>query len=80
MISDLKLGKAAGLDILINEIYIYACDNLPTKLTCLFDNVFNSGLFPKAWSDGVIVPLHKKGSVNIVDNYRGITLPLEIAH
>ena len=32
------------------------------------------GHFPSKWSEGLIVPLHKKGDVNSVDNYRGITL------
>ena len=26
------------------------------------------------WVDGVVIPIHKKGSKNTVDNYRGITL------
>ncbi len=30
--------------------------------------------FPDSWSDGHIIPLHKKGNINSTNNYRGITL------
>ena len=40
----------------------------------LFNVVFEKGYFPSKWSEGFIVPLHKKGDVNLVENYRGITL------
>ena len=32
------------------------------------------GYFPSVWSEGYIVPIHKKGNIHNVDNYRGITL------
>ena len=35
---------------------------------------FQNGYFPSIWTNGIIVPLHKKGSLNNVDHYRGITL------
>lgn len=73
-IAELKSGKAAGHDLLINELYVCACELLAPKLTCLFNNVFQSGFFPKIWSDGIIVPIHKNGSKSHVGNYRGITL------
>ena len=44
-ISDLKVGKAAGHDILINELYIKAMDILTPKLVCLFITVFQSIFF-----------------------------------
>lgn len=46
---------------------------LPYILT-LFNKIFDIGYFPESWSEGLVVPLHKKGSVNDVNNYRGITL------
>ena len=43
-------------------------------LVDLFNFVFESGTFPSDWSDGLLVPLHKKGSFCDPGNYRGITL------
>ena len=40
----------------------------------LFNVIFEKGYFPSKWTEGFIVPLHKKGDVNQVENYRGITL------
>ena len=40
--SELRYGKAAGHDLLINELYInvYPCEALTPKLSCLFNRVF----------------------------------------
>ena len=35
---------------------------------------FSLCYFPKAWSEGFVVPLHQNGSLNNETNYRGITL------
>ena len=67
-IKGLKYGKSAGPDLLINEFYVNACGALTDKLTLLFNIVLNSGYFPNKWTEGVIVPIHKKGSTNLVDN------------
>ena len=40
----------------------------------LFNKIFDTGIFPDARGDGYIVPLHKKRSIENVENYRGITL------
>ena len=68
-IKGLKYGKSAGPDLLINEFYINACGALMDKLTLLFNIVLNSGYFPNKWTEGVIVPIHKKGSKNCLRDY-----------
>ena len=40
----------------------------------LFNGILNSGRFPKQWTEGILIPLHKNGCKNDVNNYRGITL------
>ena len=70
----LRTNKSAGPDKLINEFFIYGKDILSTTLLILFNKLFGMGYFPKEWSEGSIIPLHKKGSINDVENYRGITL------
>ena len=43
-------------------------------LHSLFNKLLRAGYFPSSWAEGHVVPLHKKGDVNNVNNYRGITL------
>ena len=43
-------------------------------LLSLFNKIFEISCFPTSWSEGYIVPLHKKGSTKHVHTYRDITL------
>ena len=43
-------------------------------LFTMFKNIFKFGYFPELWSEGLVIPFHKKGNLNDVNNYRGITL------
>ena len=70
----LKNGKSSGLDLFLNEFLKYGINSLILYLHTLFNKVFDTGVFPASWGDGFIVPLHKKGNVGNVENYRGITL------
>ena len=40
----------------------------------IFNSILTSGYFPDKWMDGVIIPIHKKGDRDDVNNYRGVTL------
>ena len=58
----------------MNEFLKYGINSLILYWHTLFNKVFDTGVFPASWGDGFIVPLHKKGNVGNVENYRGITL------
>ncbi|MCG8044774.1 MAG: reverse transcriptase domain-containing protein, partial [Candidatus Thiodiazotropha endolucinida] len=73
-VKSLKNGKSSGPDLFLNEFIKYGINNLIEYLYVLFNKIFDTGFFPDAWGEGYIVPLHKKGSVDNVENYRGITL------
>ena len=73
-LKSLKTGKAPGIDGISNEFFKYLSDNLLHPLTTLFNYVWMKGEYPDKWSEGVIQPLHKKGSYNEPDNYRKLTL------
>ena len=73
-IKQLKSNKAGGPDKLINEFFIHGQHILVPILWNLFNKIFDTGVFPEEWAEGFIIPLHKKGNLNNVENYRGITL------
>ena len=73
-IKSLKSRKSAGEDKLLNEYFSEASDILAGYITDIFNKVLDSGVFPEAWTKGIIVPIHKKGDKNDCKNYRGITL------
>ena len=73
-IAELKTGKSAGPDMFINEFFIHGKHMLSPVLLQLFNKAFDLGYFPQTWTEGYIIPLHKKGNVNDVNNYRGVTL------
>ncbi len=73
-ISQLSNGRSGGPDMFLNEFLIHGKEILAPFLLKLFNTAFKNGHFPEIWSEGFIVPLHKKGYVNDVGNYRGITL------
>ena len=53
------------------------CDkSIITPLSLLFQNCIDTRTFPDTWKKSNIVPVHKKGDKQIVDNYRPVSLLL----
>ena len=73
-INALKHNKAPGLDRLPPELFKMFNQELVGFLTSLYNIVYSSGIYPKCWSLGCIVPIYKKGDESDTANYRGITL------
>ena len=73
-IKQLKNEKSGGPGQLLNEFISHDQHVFLPNLHTLFNKLLNTGYFPSSWAEGYIVRLHKKGDINNVNNYRGITL------
>ena len=72
-VKSLKPDKSvAGL--LSPAHFLYGIEQLLPFIRILFNRLFRNGEFPSTWSRMLVIPLHKKGSLNNPDNYRGIAL------
>ena len=50
---------------------LLSCPCLFAELLCLiFHRINESGNFPNIWKVAIVMPLHKKGSINFIKNYR----------
>ena len=73
-IARLKSNRAPGIDGLPAEVYKSLNSDFISVFTLLFNHILNTGCYPKAWSTGIITPIHKGGSKRDPNNYHGITL------
>ena len=70
----LKNNKSCGLDNILNEFLKASTPLVKNVMLKLFNVILNSGIFPKEWARGEIIPIFKKGEINDPQNYRGVTL------
>lgn len=74
-----KNGKAPGEDGIPYEFFKNAPRTLTNQLQVLYNNVFASANIPNSFKRSVIFPIHKKGAIDNVENYRGISFMNTIA-
>ena len=73
-ISKIKSGKACGYDLIQGEFIKYGGDSMNKSLLKMFTHCYNNETYPSTWLKGEIKPIHKGGSLNDLNNYRGITV------
>ena len=73
-VSKLKNGKASGHDEILGEMLKSGHKQFEHYLLELFNEIFSTCQFPSAWTRSIIVPIHKKGDTECVQNYRGVSL------
>ena len=66
--------KANGPDGIPCYILKEAAAELAPFLQFLFTQSLHTGSVPQTWLKATVVPVHKKGSRSLVDNYRRISL------
>lgn len=72
--SSLKGGKAAGLDRIIYEFLKHGRYVLLKPIKKLFEIILVSNCYPSLWVKNILVTIHKSGSRDDLDNYRGISI------
>lgn len=70
-IGKLKRRKAAGIDGLENKAWLFSEGQIRGRLKELLKTVWIGEGFPEKWRRSLIVPIHKKGDISKVENYRG---------
>ena len=73
-ISELRSGKAPGLDGISLEMLSLGGEETTHWLKSIFNAIWETESVPEDWQSQLLVPLHTKGSRTICDNYRGIAL------
>ena len=74
LISQLKVGKAPGPDLVPAEAIKSHPEWWSGILAKTFDAINVTGCIPKTWKEAIIIPIYKKGPPADPGNYRSISL------
>jgi hypothetical protein len=73
-IFDLKKGKSAGPDRILNEVIKYTNPIMINSYMKIFNVILKTGIYPKSWKESLTIPIYKSGYKNDSNNYRGVSL------
>ena len=74
LISKLNMGKASGPNSIPTAVLLLLNDDISAVFAKLFNLSFKTGTFPEILKLALIIPIFKKGSRLICNNYRPISL------
>ena len=74
VVKELAIGKAAGVDGIVNELLKYGGDKMWKSIWYLCNMCFEKEKIPEEWMEGMIFPIYKEGDRRAPLNYRGISL------
>ena len=73
-LDNININKAPGPDGIHGCVLKYCSISLCRPLSIIFRLSYNTGSIPAEWKYANIVPVHKKGEKNLINNYRPISL------
>ena len=74
VINNLKPKTSQGMDNMSNKLLKQIKDEIVKPLTIIINQTLNTGIFPDKLKIAKVLPIHKKGDINLIDNYRPISL------
>ena len=73
-IKSLNTNASCGLDGISCKIIKLCGNELVPSLVFLINKSFSSGCFPRDWKEAKVFPLHKKGNIEEMNNFRPISV------
>ena len=74
IINDLPNKSSTGFDDISMRLIKAIKTEIIPALLCIFNQSLNTGIFPEKLKIAKVIPIHKKGSLNDISNYRSISL------
>ena len=73
-VQSLKKGKSARVDNIPAELVQVGGEDLITALTTICNNIWQTGEWPTAWTQSLVITLREKDELQQCQNYRTISL------
>lgn len=73
-LKELKVTKPSGCMKISTKLYIVAFSELIEQITFLFNLSIKTNRIPRAWKEGTVTPIPKKGDRTLLTNIRPITI------
>ena len=73
-IKSLNVKKARGYNDISIRMIKLCVQSIVKLLSIIFKICIDNGIFPDIWKKSNIIPVHKKGDKQIIDNYRPVFL------
>ena len=74
IIRSLNYNKAQGYDDISIRLFKTCDSSIVKPLSIIFKNCLQTGNFPNNWKKSNVVPIHKKGDKQFLQNYRPVSL------
>lgn len=79
IINNLDSNKTNSPDGIPSIFYIQTIDNITQPLTLIFNKSFREMVYPDPFKTSFIIPIHKSGCIDDIENYRPISILSTIA-
>ena len=63
--------QSPGMDNLVAELFKSTFVIIFPFLLNLYNKIFQTGIYPQSWGEGIIIPIHKGRDINEPKNNRG---------
>ena len=70
----MKKGESTGVDNIPVELVQAGGENVITALITICNKIYQTGEWPTAWTQSLVITLPKKGNLQQCQNYRTISL------